>query len=158
MLLLTSQTGIVVLLETATIQKTMMRHKFILLLSTLACGLPLSAQAHPLGTQDFHPNCDIRQLKLSKEQFAQLRDLRTAYKQAIDKTAALERRMERPRRQQIQALLAAPSFNEQNAVRYVNTRYAPSQQFAVEELAIQHKLYQLLNPEQRKMWLNTCVR
>ena len=48
---------------------------------------------------------------------------------------------------------------DQNAARdYVENRYLPNMDFAVDELAIQYRVYQLLNDRQRQQWLATCLR
>lgn len=135
-----------------------MRYRLHIIACLLLGSLPFSAAAHPLGTQDFLPNCDIRLLGLSSSQMEQIKELRAEYKQALDKAAATENRLERSRRSNIQRLLAAPNFDEQQALRYIQTRYTAGQQFAIDELSIQHKFHNLLNARQRKIWLNNCVR
>ena len=57
---------------------------------------PLPASA--LTIQDFHPNCDIRQLNLSRDQYESLRGLRGEYKQAVEKLNLQNRGSERPLR------------------------------------------------------------
>lgn len=135
-----------------------MRYRLHTITGLLLCSLSFSASAQPFGTQDFLPNCDIRLLALNNKQLEEIKELRIEYKQALDKAIARENRSERSRRTHIQRLLAAPHFDEQQAVRYIQTRYSDNQQFALHELAIQHKFYNILNARQRRIWLGNCVR
>lgn len=107
---------------------------------------------------DFHPNCNIRQLNLTQEQHRVLRRVRNDYKQAVDKAFKKEQRADRTRRQNIIRILSNPTFDQNSARDYVEGRYLSSMDFAVDELAIQHRIYNLLNPHQRKMWLDSCLR
>jgi len=55
---------------------------FIFLALALLCSsLPAHAGPFLATLDDFHPNCDIRQLNLSADQHAALRRLRTDFKQ-----------------------------------------------------------------------------
>ncbi|MDO4696808.1 MAG: hypothetical protein Q4A49_04685 [Neisseria sp.] len=135
-----------------------MRYRLHTITGLLLCNLSFSASAQPFGTQDFLPNCDIRLLDLNSRQLEQIKELRTEYKQALDKAVAKENRSERSRRMHIQRLLAAPHFDEQQAIRYIQSRYSENQQFALNELAIQYKFHNILNTRQRKIWLGNCVR
>ena len=59
---------------------------FIFLALALLCSsLPAHASPFLATLDDFHPNCDIRQLNLSADQHAALRRLRTDFKQINDK-------------------------------------------------------------------------
>ena len=59
---------------------------FIFLALALLCSsLPAHAGPFLATLDDFHPNCDIRQLNLSADQHAALRRLRTDFKQINDK-------------------------------------------------------------------------
>ena len=118
------------------------------------------AQAAQMAVQldDFQPNCDIRQLSLSPEQRNQLRSIRTEHKKALDQANRKNDRINRNRQRNLMRILAADDFNESFARGYVGERYAPSMDFAVDELKIQHRFFQLLTPDQRRLWLNACLK
>ena len=118
------------------------------------------AQAAQMAVQldDFQPNCDIRQLSLSPEQRNQLRSIRTEHKKALDQANRKNDRINRNRQRNPMRVLAADDFNESFARGYVGERYAPSMDFAVDELKIQHRFFQLLTPDQRRLWLNACLK
>ncbi|MBP7258988.1 MAG: hypothetical protein KA993_05660, partial [Neisseria sp.] len=67
-------------------------------------------------------------------------------------------RINRNRQRNLMRILAADDFNESFARGYVGERYAPSMDFAVDELKIQHRFFQLLTPDQRRLWLNACLK
>ena len=118
------------------------------------------AQAAQMAVQldDFQPNCDIRQLSLSPEQRNQLRSIRTEHKKALDQANRKNDRINRNRQRNLMRILAADDFNQSFARGYVGERYAPSMDFAVDELKIQHRFFQLLTPDQRRLWLNACLK
>ena len=118
------------------------------------------AQAAQMAVQldDFQPNCDIRQLSLSPEQRNQLRSIRTEHKKALDQANRKNDLINRNRQRNLMRILAADDFNESFARGYVGERYAPSMDFAVDELKIQHRFFQLLTPDQRRLWLNACLK
>lgn len=118
------------------------------------------AQAAQMAVQldDFQPNCDIRHLSLSPEQRNQLRSIRTEHKKALDQANRKNDRINRNRQRNLMRILAADDFNESFARGYVGERYAPSMDFAVDELKIQHRFFQLLTPDQRRLWLNACLK
>ena len=58
-----------------------------LALALLCSSLPAHAGPFLATLDDFHPNCDIRQLNLSADQHAALRRLRTDFKLTIKPTA-----------------------------------------------------------------------
>nr|WP_301286334.1 Spy/CpxP family protein refolding chaperone [Neisseria perflava] len=120
------------------------------------CGLTQAAPRPQLD--DFYPNCDIRQLNLSQDQHNALRRIRTEYKQASDRASRKTQRTDRTRRQSIIKILANDSFDQNAARDYVESRYLSSMDFAVEELAIQHRFYHILNGSQRQQWLSNCLR
>ena len=123
---------------------------FIFLALALLCSsLPAHAGPFLATLDDFHPNCDIRQLNLSADQHAALRRLRTDFKQINDKAY---------RRQTIIKILSGDSFDSNAARDYVENRYLSSMDYAVDEMEIQYRLYHLLNPRQRQQWLSSCLR
>ncbi|MDO1508970.1 MULTISPECIES: Spy/CpxP family protein refolding chaperone [unclassified Neisseria] len=117
-------------------------------------------QAMQLTSQldDFHPNCDVRPLGLSDAQNNELRNLRKEYKKARDKAARKADRINKNRRRNIIKILSEDKFDTENARDYVENRYTFSMDFAVDELAIQHRFYKLLSPQQRLLWLNSCLK
>ena len=131
-----------------------------LALTGILLGGVAQAQAAQMAVQldDFQPNCDIRQLSLSPEQRSQLRSIRTEHKKALDQANRKNDRINRNRQRNLMRILAADDFNESFARGYVGERYAPSMDFAVDELKIQHRFFQLLSPDQRRLWLNACLK
>ena len=131
-----------------------------LALAGILLGGVAQAQAAQMAVQldDFQPNCDIRQLSLSHEQRNQLRSIRTEHKKALDQANRKNDRINRNRQRNLMRILAADDFNESFARGYVGERYAPSMDFAVDELKIQHRFFQLLTPDQRRLWLNACLK
>ena len=131
-----------------------------LALTGILLGGVAQAQAAQMAVQldDFQPNCDIRQLSLSPEQRSQLRSIRTEHKKALDQANRKNDRINRNRQRNLMRILAAEDFNESFARGYVGERYAPSMDFAVDELKIQHRFFQLLTPDQRRLWLNACLK
>ncbi|UOO87438.1 Spy/CpxP family protein refolding chaperone [Neisseria arctica] len=121
--------------------------------ASLLSATPLSA---PLD--DFQPNCDIRQLSLTPEQRNQLRTIRYDYKRELDQANSKNNRISRFRHPTLMRLLSAESFNENAARDYIQARYMPSMDFAIGELKIQHRFYQLLTPMQRQQWLKACLK
>ena len=130
------------------------------ILGILAVSAPLSCLSLPasaLTIQDFHPNCDIRQLNLSRDQYESLRGLRGEYKQAVEKLNLQNRGSERPLRDNLLRVLSNPHFDERQAQRYVSERYGYGLQFALDELSVQHKFYHSLTPAQQRIWLQKCL-
>lgn len=138
--------------------------RFGLLLKFLSfavlCILAGLAHTAPRSIQldDFHPNCNFRQLNLSQEQHNTMRKIRSDYKTAADKAFKKELRADRTRRRNIIQILSKPNFDQNSARDYVESRYLSSMDFSVDELAIQHRIYHLLTPGQRQIWLNDCLR
>ncbi|PSJ80085.1 Spy/CpxP family protein refolding chaperone [Neisseria iguanae] len=122
------------------------------------CSSLIYAAPHSTQLDDFHPNCNFRQLNLSQEQQNTLRRIRSDYKAAADKAFKKEQRTDRTRRRNIMKILANPNFDQNSARDYVEARYLSRMDFAVDELTMQHRIYHLLNPNQRQIWLNTCLR
>lgn len=119
-----------------------------------------SAHARPLAASldDFHPNCDIRPLGLTREQNNELRAIRKDYKKAMDKSVRKDDRILKNRRRDVIKILSSDRFNQDDARDYVEKRYISSMDFAVDELSIQHRFYKLLSPTQRQHWLNICLK
>lgn len=117
-----------------------------------------SAQANPIDTQDFLPNCNILELHLSPMQSTHLRRLRLEYRLAMEQAVAQDSHAAHQRHQYIRRILTASDFDENQAIRYVDKRFQASQEFAVKELEIQYKFHQMLNKTQRKIWLENCVK
>lgn len=132
--------------------------KFLCLTAVLLANSAAHASPYVSSLDDFHPNCDIRQLNLSQTQQAALRRIRSEYKQATDRAYRKASRSDRTRRQNIVNILSTPAFDQNAARDYVEARYLSSMDFAVDQLSIQHRFYQLLNPQQRQLWLSSCLR
>ncbi|WP_371865585.1 Spy/CpxP family protein refolding chaperone [Neisseria yangbaofengii] len=124
----------------------------------LVCSSVIYAAPHSSQLDDFHANCNFRQLNLSQEQHSALRRIRSDYKVAADKAYKKEQRTDRTRRLNIMKILTNPNFDQNNARDYVESRYLSHMDFAVDELAIQHRIYHLLSPSQRQIWLDSCLR
>lgn len=116
------------------------------------------AGPHAIQLDDFQPNCDIRQLNLSAEQHNALKRIRYEYKQASDKAYRKFVRSDRNRRQTVTKILSTEPFDQNAARDYVESRYLSSMDFAVEELGIHQRLFRLLTPRQRQLWLASCLR
>ena len=100
---------------------------FIFLALALLCSsLPAHAGPFLATLDDFHPNCDIRQLNLSADQHAALRRLRTDFKQINDKAYRKTVRSDRNRRQTIIKILSGDSFDSNAARDYVETATSPA--------------------------------
>ena len=110
---------------------------FIFLALALLCSsLPAHAGPFLATLDDFHPNCDIRQLNLSADQHAALRRLRTDFKQINDKAYRKTVRSDRNRRQTIIKIFSGDSFDSNAARDYVENRYLSSMDYAVDEMEI----------------------
>ncbi|UOO83087.1 Spy/CpxP family protein refolding chaperone [Uruburuella testudinis] len=132
----------------------------LLAATALCAGFSAATQASPLTSRldDFHPNCDIRKLSLTKEQHTEMRIIRDEYKKTLDSAAKKTDRTSRQRRREIVKILSEEPFNHENARNYISGRYLASIDFAVEEMQVQHRIYQLLTPGQRRQWLNACLK
>lgn len=126
--------------------------------ATLCSSLTQAAPHSSMQLDDFHPNCDIRQLNLTQDQQNALRTIRLEYKKASDKADRKSLRSDRTRRQSITKILSAPTFDQNAARDYVEARYLSYMDFAVDELAIQHRFFQVLNSRQQRLWLSGCLR
>ncbi|MCS4533095.1 Spy/CpxP family protein refolding chaperone [Neisseria montereyensis] len=107
---------------------------------------------------DFHPNCDIRPLNLSRKQRSELSAIRKEYKKALEKSMRRDDRINKNRRRDIIHILSDDRFNKEDARDYVEKRYLTSMDFAVDELSIQHRFYKMLTPQQRQYWLSACLK
>lgn len=124
----------------------------------LLLGMPPAYASPATRLDDFHPNCDVRPLSLSKEQNAELRSIRKEYKKAVERAMRKDERTNKNRRRDIIKVLSGEKFNQDDARDYVEKRYLSSMDFSVDELAIHHRFYKLLTPTQRQYWLNACLR
>lgn len=134
---------------------------FIRTLIVLSIGSTTSALAAsqpPMSLNDFQPNCDIRQLTLTPEQYSQLKNIRHEYKKALDKARKANARLSHNRQAVLIRILSGEHFNENMSKDYIQTRFAPSTEFAIDELKIQHRFFQILSPDQRQTWLKNCLR
>jgi Spy/CpxP family protein refolding chaperone len=104
-----------------------------------------------------HINCDIRKLELTQMQKARLRLIRMQYKRNqntnLQHTANSKRKNE-----QLNQILMQPKFDEAEAKRYILNHYMSRMQQDVNELKVQYEFLQVLNHQQRKNWINNCLR
>lgn len=107
---------------------------------------------------DFHPNCDMRSLSLDSAQQKQLRQIRTEHRKNTEQARKKGRTESASRKQQLVQVLAVSPFNKNEARRYLQQRYDSDLDLAIEELAVQHKIYQVLSPRQRDTWISNCAR
>ncbi|PIT07101.1 hypothetical protein BGI40_05265 [Snodgrassella communis] len=102
-------------------------------------------------------NCDIRKLDLTQMQKTRLRLIRIQYKRNqntnLQHTANNRRKYE-----QLNQILMQPRFDETEAKRYVLNHYMSRLQQDVDELKVQYEFLQVLNHQQRKNWINNCLR
>lgn len=132
------------------------------ILSSFTVGLILLsfspvAQSVPIAF-DFLPNCDFGQLKLSESQNKKLRSIRIEYKKEIQRISEGRVQKNRNSRLVLEKLLSPSHFNSTQAQNYLEEQNKEYLNFAITELEIQHKIYQLLTPQQQKRWLEICVR
>ena len=100
---------------------------FIFLALALLCSsLPAHAGPFLATLDDFHPNCDIRQLNLSADQHAALRRLRTDFKQINDKAYRKTVRSDRNRRQTIIKILSGAHSTQTPPVIMLKTATSPA--------------------------------
>ena len=98
----------------------------------------------------------LRTLKLSVSQRVQLQSLRQHYKAESDRIVR-EIRNNRGRIE-LSGLFEKGMFDPTHARRVAYERYADEMAQTVEELRFYHDMYQILTPEQQKMWLNLCIK
>ena len=115
----------------------------------------LAALPSPQGVQ---PNCDFRILALTDQQQQQWKRIRMEHRAAYERVRSCRQQVNQARRQKVIELLTAPSFNENNARRYVQEIYDPAVDLAVLDLSVQHRLFNVLTPRQQVVWLSNCVR
>ena len=80
------------------------------------------------------------------------------HRAAYERVRSSRQQVNQARRQKVIELLTAPSFNENNARRYVQEIYDPAVDLAVLDLSVQHRLFNVLTPRQQVVWLSNCVR
>lgn len=102
-------------------------------------------------------NCDIRKLDLTQMQKTRLRLIRIQYKRNqntnLQHTANSRREYEH-----LNQILMQPRFDETEAKRYVLNHYMSRLQQDIDELKVQYEFLQVLNHQQRKNWINNCLR
>lgn len=91
-------------------------------------------------------------------QKAKMRYIRIQHKNSQNTTAASFTNSPFNDQEQIAQLLTKPDFDEQQARRFIITRYNYRIQSDIEDLRVQHAFWQILNPQQRREWLNNCLR
>lgn len=112
--------------------------------------LPLTASAAPQA------NCDFRILNLSEEQQHEWKTIRRELKGSYSqKESAPQDR--KSKLNKLGRLLNSTSFDSAAARRLLQDDYNPQIDSAVDDLAIQHRLFQVLTPQQREIWLKNCT-
>ncbi|EGZ46104.1 Spy/CpxP family protein refolding chaperone [Neisseria wadsworthii] len=124
--------------------------------ATALCTLSLHASAVVLS--DFYPNCDMRSLSLDENQQKALLQIRNAHKKNIERVKIRNRSANFSRKQELIKVLSTVPFSKHEARRYLQKRYDSDMDLAVEELSVQHKIFQVLTPEQQEKWLANCAR
>lgn len=119
------------------------------------CILSLNAVA---ASSDFYPNCNMRSLALNNEQQNQLRQIRKEHKKNIERVRRKSQTNSPARKQELIRVLSDSRFNPTEARRYLQSRYESDMEIAMEELSVQHKIFQALNPYQRELWILNCTR
>lgn len=125
-------------------------------LAALCAFQPKVVSASP---GNFQPNCDMRSLALSSSQQEQLRQIRIEHRKNMEEARRKDRSENASRKQHlVQQVLSSNPFNRKEARRYLQKRYDSDMDLAIEELAVQHKIYHVLNPEQQEAWVANCAR
>ncbi|MDO4640753.1 MAG: hypothetical protein Q4A84_03495 [Neisseria sp.] len=119
------------------------------------CTLCVSS---PVFACNFYPNCDMRSLSLTEEQQKELRQIRIEHRKNIERARQRDYSEGFSRKQDLIRVLSASQFNKQEARRYLQKRYDSDMDIAMEELSVQYKIFQVLNPQQQEKWLSTCTR
>lgn len=111
---------------------------------------PLTASAAPQS------NCDFRILNLSEEQQQEWKTIRRELKETYaQKESAPQDR--KSKLNKLGRLLNSTSFDSAAAQRLLQDDYNPQIDSAVDDLAIQHRLFHVLTPQQREIWLKNCA-
>ncbi|MDK4525379.1 Spy/CpxP family protein refolding chaperone [Kingella kingae] len=123
---------------------------------TVVCAAGMLVAHVPAEAFSIRPNCDLRTLKLSVPQRVQLQLLRQHYKAESDR---IVREIRNNRCGiELSGLFEKGMFDPTHARRVAYERYADEMAQTVEELRFYHDMYQILTPEQQKMWLNLCIK
>ncbi len=131
--------------------------KSLMLIGIGCCSTQgLAAPAQP--ATGIQPNCDFRILALNDQQKQQWKRIRMEYRVAYENVHSSRQQMNQIRRQKIFEILSAPSFNDNNARRYVQEIYNPVVDLAVLDLSVQYRMFHVLTPRQQVVWLSNCVR
>ena len=124
----------------------------------IGCWATQSLAALPSPPPGVQPNCDFRILALTDQQQQQWKRIRMEHRTAYDRLRSSRQQMNQIRRQRVIELLTTPTFNDNNARRYVQEIYNPAVDLAVLDLSVQHRLFNVLTPRQQVVWLSNCVR
>ncbi len=128
--------------------------RYTLLLPLAGAGFlilyPLTAAAAPQS------NCDMRILNLSEEQQQQWKSIRRELKEVYAQKESAPQDS-KSKLNKLNKLLSVASFDSAAARRFLQDDYNPQIDSAVADLAIQHRLFHVLTPQQREIWLKNCA-
>ncbi|MBP6115088.1 MAG: hypothetical protein KBC57_04245 [Neisseriaceae bacterium] len=116
---------------------------------------PVWAEGKFGGT--YGPQCGIKYLNLTKSQAERLKSMRLALKSEYDGHEAFKRSYQKSYNERINNLMTRPEFDEVTAKKLINDFYRVQLRREISELKLQHALFQMLDAEQRKDWLNGCA-
>ncbi len=105
----------------------------------------------------YGPQCGIKYLNLSKAQAEKLKNMRLSLKSEYDGHEAFKRSYQKSYNERINHLMAKPQFDEATANKLIADFYRVQQRRELSELKLQHGLFQMLDADQKKDWLNGCA-
>lgn len=115
---------------------------------------PLWAEGKFGGT--YGPQCGIKNLNLTRSQTERLKSMRLALKSEYDGHEAFKRSYQKSYNERINNLMTRPEFDESTARKLITDFYRVQLRREISELKLQHALFQMLDAEQKKDWLNGC--
>ena len=128
-----------------------------LLMSTLVCTLGLLAGSVNAKPQEGQPNRDMHRLfaglELTESQKDQLKALHQAHQTENQALRDANQADKAAHQAKIKALLADPSFDDQQAQALISEGSAKHQAMALKQLQRKHAMLQLLTPEQQEKFL-----
>ncbi|MBP6346443.1 Spy/CpxP family protein refolding chaperone [Neisseriaceae bacterium CLB008] len=133
-----------------------MKKQFSLIMALVALAAsPVWAEGKFGGT--YGPQCGIKHLNLTKSQSDRLKSMRLALKSEYDGHEAFKRSYQKSYNERINNLMTRPTFDEATAKKLITDFYRVQLRREISELKLQHALFQMLDPEQKKDWLNGCA-
>ena len=132
-----------------------MKKQISLIVMMALLAQPLWAEGRFGNT--YGSQCGIKYLNLSKAQAEKLKSMRLALKSEYDGHEEFKRSYQKTYNERINNLMTKPKFDEDTANKLIADFYRVQQRRELSELKLQHGLFQMLDPEQRKDWLNGCA-